>query len=87
MRGWRVLRHFRRVAWKSHGCCPMCKREIQAGDLYEAYVEVDGKGHLLVYKFHDWCPEDFWEEEEAQAREDMERWEQEEARYEEPLAA
>jgi hypothetical protein len=50
-----------------------CKREIQAGELYEAYVEVDGKGHLLVYKFHDWCPEDFWEEEEAQAREDMER--------------
>jgi hypothetical protein len=87
IRGWRLLRHYRSVAWKSHGACPMCRREIEAGDVYEAYVEVDGKGQLRVYKFHDWCPEDFWEEEEEQAREDMALMEQEENYCEEKIAA
>ena len=63
----RTLRSFRRIAFKDHGPCNMCHRDIKAGDEYECIIEVSDR-RFRVTKWHVFCPEDFWEEEEEEHR-------------------
>ena len=74
----RLLRHYRHVAHISHGRCPTCSHEIKPGEEYEGYVYITLKS-IRIYKYHVYCPEDFWRGEEKQARDTLERMEKEES--------
>ena len=63
----RTLREYRRIANKNHGPCHECQQEIFPGDEYEAYVVVY-EGKLSVSKFHVDCPEDWYREQDEEAR-------------------
>ncbi len=58
-----ILREYHHTAIKSHGPCHECNHEIQAGDEYEAYVVVCAD-KLSVSKFHVYCPDDWYDEDE-----------------------
>ena len=75
----RMLRWFESVAHKDHGDCAQCNHRIQAGEGYFAHVLVFKK-KLWVVKFHDYCPSDWFEEQEEFDRSidklltDREKW-------------
>jgi len=66
----RLLRKYRRLAFKDHGGCWRCRFDIYAGDEYEAEVWavtnppwLQGRRSIIeVMKTHINCPDDPWEE-------------------------
>ncbi len=63
----RCLRSYRRVANIFHDCY-FCSIPIMPGEMYRAEVWVQDR-KLYVRKFHDFCPEDPYDEEERIRRE------------------
>lgn len=59
----RTIRSYRRVAQMEHGSCAQCNRPIKSGDEYDAHVQVLGD-RLWVQKYHVYCPDDWFEEQE-----------------------
>ena len=72
----RTLRQYNRIAHQEHGPCHQCQHPIRPGDSYHAYVQVYNK-KLLVSKYHDYCPDEWYREEEERDRQEQTAYEQE----------
>lgn len=78
----RLLRTYRRIAFKDHDCCWNCRFDIQSGDEYKAEVWAvtnppwlpERKSVIEVRKIHIYCPDDPYEEEiQKEIREEASR--------------